>query len=195
MSSWSDKTRATLLERVKDPRDQSSWREFVDIYDPLLYRYGRLRGLSHENALEVVQECMAQLVQVMPEFEYSSEKGKFKSWLRCIANNKINDMFKRRRPANANSADFQRPQEREKSTDEMWEEQWQRKHLRFCLKQVLSEAASSTRQAFELYVVLEWPMQKVAAALDMSSDQIYAAKSRITQRLRRRYRELLNTQG
>jgi RNA polymerase sigma-70 factor (ECF subfamily) len=190
MSNWSEKTRASLLQRVKDPRDESSWREFVGIYEPLLYRYARLRGLTHENAQEVVQDSLTQLVQTMPGFEYSSGKGKFKGWLRRLANNKINDMFKRRRPVNAESDDFRRPQACEASADEIWEEQWQRKHLRFCLKEVLAEASPGTRQAFELYVVMEHPVEKVMEVLNISADQVYAAKSRITQRLRKRYQEL-----
>ena len=190
MSSWTEKTRASLLQRVKDPRDESSWREFVEIYEPLLYRYARLRGLTHENAQEVVQDSLTQLVQSMPEFEYSSDKGKFKGWLRRLANNKINDMFKRRRPVNAQSDDFRRPQETEVTADEIWEEQWLRKHLRYCLKGVLAEASPSTRQAFELYVVMEWPVEKVMESLNISADQVYAAKSRITQRLKKRYKEL-----
>jgi RNA polymerase sigma-70 factor (ECF subfamily) len=189
MSTWTEKTSASLLRRVKDPRDESSWREFVDIYEPLLYRYARLRGLTHENAQEVVQDSFTQLVQSMPEFEYSSDKGKFKGWMRRLANNKINDMFKRRRPVNALTDDFRRPQETESAADEIWEEQWKRKHLRYYLKEVLGEASPTTRQAFELYVVMEWPVEKVMESLNISADQVYAAKSRITQRLRKRYKE------
>ena len=93
-----DKTSESLLARVKDLRDTESWRRFVEIYEPLLYRYARLRGLSREDASEVKQECLTRLVEVMPHFEYLRERGKFKTWLYRLANNKIRDMFKRRRP-------------------------------------------------------------------------------------------------
>ena len=39
-------TRTSLLERVKDPHARESWREFFGIYQPLLYRYARTRGLD-----------------------------------------------------------------------------------------------------------------------------------------------------
>lgn len=183
-------TRASLLRRVRDRGDDLSWRDFVEIYDPLLYRYARLRGLNHENAQEVVQECMTLLVQKMPSFDYARSKGQFKSWLKRIASNKINDMFKRRRPSGGESADFCRPQVREKTQDEMWEAQWRRKHLRYCLKQVLSQVSETTRQAFELHVVSEWPVDRVAETLNISADQVYASKSRITHKLRKRFQEL-----
>ena len=75
-------TRASLLQRVRDPADNEAWREFFNIYRPLIYRYGRLRGLSRADADEVVQKCMTKLVDKMPQFEYSSTKGGFKFWLR-----------------------------------------------------------------------------------------------------------------
>ncbi len=187
MSVWSDKTSPSLLARVRDPRDNKSWREFVGLYEPLLYRYARLRGLTREDAAELVQECMTLLVQAMPEFEYSRKKGKFKGWLRRIADNKVNDMFKRRRPVSGNCGDFTSPQRRGASAGQLWEEQWQRKHLRYCLKEALGEVSPTTRQAFELYVIAEWPVERVTDTLNLTADQVYAAKSRITQRLKKKY--------
>lgn len=187
----SDKTSSRVLARVKNPRDDLGWRDFVDIYDPLLYRYARLRGLGHEDAREVVQECFVLLVRELPRFNYSRAKGSFKGWLRRIANNKIHDMFKRRRPANRRTEDFRGTAGRESSAHKHWEDQWQRKHLRFCLKKVLDEVSPPTRQAFELYVVSEWSVDRVCEALGISADQVYAAKSRVTQRLRRVFRELV----
>lgn len=191
MSVRSDKTSPSLLARVRDPGDDKSWREFVGIYDPLVYRYARLRGLTHEDARELVQECMTVLVRTMPGFEYSREKGKFKNWLRRLADNKICDMFKRRRPVRGNSKDFTRPQQREVSASQLWEEQWQRKHLRYCLQEALNEVCPTTRQAFELYVVAEWPVERVTETLSLTADQVYAAKSRITQRLKKKYVQLM----
>ncbi len=184
-------TRASLLQRVKDPRDQTSWREFYHVYQPLLYRYSRARGLSRENAEELTQQCLAMLTEKMPGFDYSREKGGFKNWLRRVANNKINDYFKKRRLPLAESADFRRPQQREDSPDELWERQWQKRHLQYCLRQMQSEVAASTYQAFHYHVISGWSVERVADTLGISVDQVYTAKSRITRRLRSKMRELL----
>ena len=180
-----------MLARVKDLRDELSWRDFVEIYDPLIYRYARLRGLSHEDASEIVQECMALLVKEMPRYEYSHRTGSFKRWLRTITNNKIHDMFKKRRPSIGAPEDFQAVQNQERSVDDLWEEQWQRKHLRYLLKQILDHVSETTRRAFELYVVSGWPVEEVCGVLKISADQVYAAKSRITRRLRKKFQQLI----
>jgi len=183
-------TRASLLQRVKNPQDQESWREFFRIYQPLLYRYARIRGLGREDAEELTQQCLTLLTEKMSTFEYASEKGGFKHWLRRIAINKINDFFKKRKLPVGKSGDFRRPQERELAPDEVWERQWQKRHLQYCLQQVQREVIASTYKAFEYHVLCSWPVEKVAETLNISVDQVYTAKSRITRRLRTKMREL-----
>ena len=49
-------TRASLLIRLRDPRDHAAWVEFVDIYEPLTYRLLRRYGLQDADAAEIMQE-------------------------------------------------------------------------------------------------------------------------------------------
>ena len=128
----------------------------------------------------------------MPHFEYVRERGKFKTWLYRLANNKIRDLFKRRRPKNIDEDKLNAQQERQ-APDNLWDEEWERKHLRYCLTQVLDEAGATTRQAFELYVISEWGVDRVAETLHISAAQVYAAKSRIKHRLRQRFDELMGS--
>lgn len=176
---------------VIDKLDQERWRCFVEIYDPLIYRYARLRGLSHEDAREVVQECMTLLVRQGPDFDHEREPERFKAWLRRVAANKIIDMFKRKRPTHALPDSYDPADRGARSVDAIWEEQWMRKHLRSFLKQILSRAAASTRHAFQLHVVSGWPVEEVAETLSISVDQVYAARSRITSRLQAMARDVL----
>ena len=38
-------TRRSLVLRLRDPRDEAAWAEFVEIYEPLVYRLARKKGL------------------------------------------------------------------------------------------------------------------------------------------------------
>ena len=180
-----ESSRQSSPQPVIDIEDQERWRSFVDIYDPLIYRYARLKGLGHEDASEVVQECMAILVRRGPDLDFEQEPHRFKAWLRRVAANRINDMFKRRRPTHALPEDMDLTETREPTVDKTWDEQWKRKHLRSFLKRILARVSASTRHAFQLYVVSGWPVDEVAETLNISTDQVYAARSRITRDLRR----------
>jgi DNA-directed RNA polymerase specialized sigma24 family protein len=53
------------------------------------------------------------------------------------------------------------------------------------LEGVAKEVEPVTYQAFQLHVLEEWPVRRVAGFLGISEDSVYAAKSRVLARLRR----------
>jgi len=46
-------TRASLLLRLRDAQDGEAWREFVDLYAPLVYGYARKQGLQDADAADL----------------------------------------------------------------------------------------------------------------------------------------------
>jgi RNA polymerase sigma-70 factor (ECF subfamily) len=51
-------TRASLLVRLRDPHNRAAWREFVDLYAPLVYGYARKQGLQDADAADLSQEVL-----------------------------------------------------------------------------------------------------------------------------------------
>ena len=96
-------TRATLLIRIKNPRDTAAWAEFHDLYAPLLYRYARSRGLGHEDAEDVRATCYETIVRQIRQFDYQKEKGGFKAWLRTFVSRRVVDLFRKHRQPLADS--------------------------------------------------------------------------------------------
>ena len=90
-------TRASLLARIRNVHDTQAWREFDSIYRPMLYRFARSRGLDRASAEDVVQRCMAAVVRQAPTFQYQASKGKFRNWLRKVAENKVRDLLRAQR--------------------------------------------------------------------------------------------------
>src|SRR5262245_3077094 len=74
-------TNTSLIMRVRDPQDTSSWREFVELYEPLLVSYARSRGLHETDARDVAQEIFINLLRAMPTFELDRRRGRFRTWL------------------------------------------------------------------------------------------------------------------
>jgi hypothetical protein len=61
------RTRATLLDRLKNWNDQASWQEFFDIYWQLIYGVARKAGLTDAEAQDVVQETLVAVAKHMPK--------------------------------------------------------------------------------------------------------------------------------
>src|SRR5678809_1306385 len=74
-------TRETLLNRLRDLDDQTSWREFFETYWRLIYNVARGAGFGDAAAQDVVQDTLVTLSRHMPEFRYKPGVGSFKSWL------------------------------------------------------------------------------------------------------------------
>src|SRR6266853_6318316 len=92
-------TRATLLERLKNWQDQSSWQDFFDTYWKLIYGVARKAGLIEAEAQDVVQETMMAVDRHMPNFKYDPAIGSFKAWLLNMTRWRIVDQLRKRGPA------------------------------------------------------------------------------------------------
>ena len=185
-----DKTRKSLLERVKNKDDSAAWREFFGLYSPLLMRYARARGLSRADSEDATQECMQILVKSLPEFEYDRKAGKFRNWLGKIINNKINRMLSKRRPGRLGTTAMDHlPDTADQDTT--WERLWQREHLKYCLGSVKGEVAPTTYQAFKLSVLDDKPVSEVCAMLGVNRNQVYLARARVLNRLKGKMKDLV----
>src|SRR6185503_18560237 len=91
-------TRATLLNRLKDWQDQTSWQEFFDTYWKLIYGVARKAGLTDAESQDVVQVTLAGVAKHMPAFQYDAAIGSFKAWLLIKTRWCIIDQFRKRGP-------------------------------------------------------------------------------------------------
>jgi len=184
-------TRGTLLERVRDRKDQEAWIEFVRLYRPLLCRYARRRGLPRDDAEDVAQECFDVLLRRMPDFRYAPRRGKFKNYLFKLVTSRISNRFRKQRPRLAASDELRAAPAPGSNTTPEWDKEWLKRHLRYALERIETEFTESTIAAFKLYALKEWSVQRVCDSLGISANQVYLAKSRVTLRLRQEMEQRL----
>ena len=68
-------TRPSLLLRLRDPRDEAAWRQFVDLYAPLVYGYARKQGLQDADAADLSQEVLCAVAGAVGRLEYDPRAG------------------------------------------------------------------------------------------------------------------------
>jgi RNA polymerase sigma factor (sigma-70 family) len=195
-------TRATLIQRLKNWQDQSSWQDFFDTYWKLIYGVALKGGLTAAEAQDVVQETMIAVAKHMPTFEYDPAIGSFKTWLLNMTRWRITDQLRKRGPAFAASQPT--PGDTATSTrtvekvvdpaspdlDALWDAEWEKNLLDAALAKVKRRLDPQKYQIFDLYVNKEWPPEKVAATFGISVDQVYLAKHRTTEMIKEEVKKM-----
>jgi RNA polymerase sigma-70 factor (ECF subfamily) len=74
------------------PRDQASWGDFVQRYDPVIYRWSLQRGLQPDEAADITQDVFLRLLSHLAESDRSI--GRFRTWLWRIVHNRLQDLLK-----------------------------------------------------------------------------------------------------
>jgi RNA polymerase sigma-70 factor (ECF subfamily) len=176
-----DDTRSTLLARLTDRDDEEAWCTFNELYRPMLVGYAHKRGLDAADADDVAQQCVEAVLANIDRYQHT---GSFKAWLRTIAQNRIRDLFRKRREQQVDSGVWAAQADDEPAADELWERHWLAEHLRYCVEKVRPDIAEHTYRAFVENVIDERPAAETAERLGLTVNQVYVAKFRVLERIR-----------
>jgi RNA polymerase sigma-70 factor (ECF subfamily) len=180
-------TRASLLVRLRDSRDESAWREFVGLYAPLVYGYLRKQGLQDADAADLSQEVLGSVAGAVGRLEYDPARGAFRNWLFTIVRRKLSTWRRGRRNDPTGRIDVASPAALEQcpAPEEVrWEAEWERHLFRWACQQVRREVTGRTWEAFWRTAIEAQSGVEVAAALGLSVAAVYRARSRVVARLK-----------
>ena len=183
-------TRQSLLVRLKNPRDEQAWAEFVEIYAPLIDRLARARGLQAADAADLTQEVFRAVAGAIDRYDPDPARGSFRSWLFRIARNLIINLLaaRRIRPQATGDSDIQEMLERVPAPDgaetALFEAEYRRRVFLWAADQIHGEFRRSTWQAFWLSAVEGREPKDAARAAGISVGAVYIARSRVMARLR-----------
>ena len=89
------RTRVSLLLRLKDPSEEASWNEFYAIYGRMIFGFALNFRLSHSEAEDIVQEVCVKVSRQIQKFNYSSDRGRFRAWLKTVTKHAVIDYIRR----------------------------------------------------------------------------------------------------
>ena len=214
-------TRASLLQRLKDPADHATWEEFHRTYRGLIHGAARRAGLNETEAEEVVQETLIAVAKKMPEFRYDPAKDSFKGWLLQLTRWRIADQFRKReqaaltRPPGTLSHPMGEGRGARRRSDDdpartatmnqiavpagsvltvILDEEWEKHLLSAALGRIKHQVNPAHHEICYLLVVLGKSVSEVKRALGVSIGRVYLAKHRVGTLLKREVRKLETAQ-
>jgi RNA polymerase sigma factor (sigma-70 family) len=194
-------TRTTLLERLKNWRDDSSWEDFFDTYWKIIYGVAMKSGLTKEEAQDVVQETMLAVARKMPNFKYDRENGSFKSWLLNTTRWRIADQFRKREPISVSHSSSGDADTRTRTAGKvidpasedinaLWDAEWEKNLLDTAIAKVKRRLDPQKYQIFDFCVNKEWSPEKIAEAFSIPIAQVYLAKHRATEMIKEEIKKM-----
>jgi RNA polymerase sigma-70 factor, ECF subfamily len=186
----SNSTPASLLLRLKEPKNHIAWDRFVRLYTPLLLYWSRRAGLSESDAADVVQEVFFILVRKLPTFEYDPSKS-FRAWLRTVLTNAWRNLRRKKTAEPFGTLDALPPATSDDLL-ELEEAEYRRHLVARAVALMQAEFQPKTWQACWELTVMGRSGDEVARDLGLSLNAVYLAKSRVLSRLRQELAGLLD---
>jgi RNA polymerase sigma-70 factor (ECF subfamily) len=184
-------TRASLLVRICDGRDQEAWRQFVQLYAPVVYGFARKRGLQDADAADVMQDVLRSVAGAAARLNYDPARGSFRGWLYTVARNKVfNFLEAGRHKLGRGSGDsgaraqLEAVAGPELGLAESWDEEYERSLAALAMERVRGEVQPATWQAFWQTAVEGRGAREAGTALGMTAGAVYVARSRVLARLK-----------
>ncbi len=178
------KTSKTLLERLASG-DEIGWDEFYERYHGIVLDLAQHKGLSESDAQDVLQEVMQTFFKQSKTFRFEPDIAKFRTFFGNIVRAKIADYYRKHKKLKAEEdiSDRDFPDENDEFEQRMMTE-WRIVYLEIAKQEVKQRVKPETWMAFELYGMQDRPVEKVAAYLDCSVNQVYQAKKHCVNMLR-----------
>ena len=188
-------TRQTLLLRVRDPHDETSWEEFCELYRGFILGLCRSMRVAHHDAEDVTQRVLLKIWKHLRKFEYDERKGSFRSWLGTVTCNLVRTYLKepkrREHPVEDEAlVDLvgdgdQLPAEMARMIDKEWklfvsDRAWQN---------VKCDFSDSVREVF-LAMMTGETAAVVAERFGLQENTVYVYRKRVVHRLQREIRRL-----
>jgi RNA polymerase sigma-70 factor (ECF subfamily) len=182
-------TRASLLVRLRDPGDETAWRDFVDLYTPVVYGYARKQGLQAADAADLSQEVLGAVLTSVKRLDYDPRRGAFRNWLFTIVRRKLANWRAASGKQCGGSGDTathqlldQAPGDNRLET--LWQAEWEQHLVGWACEQIRRDVTPTTWQAFWRSAIEGRPGKQVAVDLGLSIAAVYHARSRVLARLK-----------
>lgn len=182
-------TRISLILRLPRSADAAAWREFVELYEPLVLRFARRRGLQEADAQDLVQRVFTSVAGAVDRWQPDAARGKFRAWLFRIARNHLinqSSLRRRERPVGGSTQVRRLHSEIDERVVDAGdiEIEYRRAVFESAAARVKRLVQPATWSAFWETMVVGRTCESVAEELKLSVGAIYVARSRVIARLR-----------
>ena len=187
-------TRPSLLLRLQGQRDERAWTEFLALYEPLVLRLMRRRGLQDCDARDMTQQVLLRIVAAIERYRPDGAAASFRRWLFRVARNVVITFLMQQsgqpqRFDNRQLAEILDLKGADSAESDLFDREYRQQVLAWATEQVRREFRDTTWTAFVETNIHGRPIVEVAIELGITPGSVYVARSRVIARLRAKVEE------
>jgi RNA polymerase sigma-70 factor (ECF subfamily) len=193
-SDYRNGTSLSLIELARR-RDPVAWQRLCRIYAPLVYSWTRRRGVSQDDAADLVQEVFRIVSTHLERFRHDRPGDTFRGWLLVITSREVRGFYRRQghllATAEGGSSAMHRMQEVSgeldlpDDLDDIADDPGAQRDLMLrAAETIRQDYEPHTWQAFWRSVIEGHETADIAADLKMTANAVRQARFRILNRLR-----------
>jgi len=189
------KTSITLIQKMRNQYDESSWNRFTDAYTPYMRMIILSMGLRHHDTEDLVQSIILKAWKNLPDFNYKPDSGSLRSWLKTITKNTVLSFLKKKSTKEASLDEIQENSVMdhnpvtEAEIYDCMDKQWEIYISNLAWDNVKDEFGETVQQIF-LKLSKGESIEQIAVDLDVKENTVYQSRKRVKNRLYREIRRL-----
>ncbi|WDE97147.1 sigma-70 family RNA polymerase sigma factor [Lentisphaera profundi] len=184
-----DNTRHTLLQKIKDPNNESSWEEFVEYYSGYIYVIIRSFRVDIEDSEDLLQDVLIKVWKGIRQYDQSEKRSKFRTWLCSVIRNTVFNFLKSKSVKNSkqnvsyNEALEQMNLINEAEVDKIAEKEWQNYVANLAWANIKNDLSEANCQIFEDSISGELNNAELAQKHGIAETSVRVYKMRVKKAL------------
>ena len=177
---------AAIAARVTGRSDESAWTRLFELYEPAIRRFAEGLGGGDESE-DVAQEIFLKLVEILREGRYSTDEGRFRSYLATLIRHELVSRWRRRQARGGSNfvsiddgASGVEPAV-DSETAAVIDAKWRLARRQAAVEHALTKTAlaEKSKAIYRAYVVEGRPIDEVSALFGVSNNVVSQTKTRI----------------
>lgn len=180
----SNHTRRTLIKRVQDQQDETSWEEFVQVYQHFIYAIIRKLGINEHDADDLLQQVLLYLWKMLPDLDLNNIR-RFRTVLSNVTKHRTIDFIRKR----SNQAKCMEKVAKDKTLqylhevkldgiDEIADREWEIHLTNLAVEKIKSRFSGQAINVFKMNVTGS-SIKEIAQKLNLQENSVYRLRNRV----------------
>ena len=178
-------TRITLIQRAKDPNNESAWLDFNDYYSGFIKMLLFKMNVPQSFHQDLTQDVMLKLWKGLKKYDIDDERARFRTWLSKVIRNSVIDYMRsenarKSREEKAGDEDnyFRSLSDKNSDIEQVIHQEW----TDYMLKQAMEHLKKSfSGNAIEVFMMSSQgkSVTEISQELGITVSTIYVLRSRV----------------